>query len=264
MHRAVVLTTLVVLLLAVAGVSAAQESGIFLGGPNSDVPPKSTTMERTSFGATVAEDPETTSALPDPSSKPEDGEDTSEPTVVTEPPVGETEEPPVVAPVEEKTLSPGSNSVGKPENSVMGVGKPEHAGKPLDIGEPQPRDDDVGHPVNGEPEERGNEEEHGRGGGQEKVTLCHKGKTITVGAPALEAHLAHHVGDSQGACQTGEAGSEPSGETMGPEAAKDGGGSDSRGQEKVALCHKGKKTLTVGAPAKEAHLRHGDSLGACP
>jgi hypothetical protein len=263
MDRAVVLTTLVVLLLAVAGVSAAQESGIFLGGPNSDVPPGSTTMERTSFGATVAEDPETTGALPDPSSKPEVGEETSEPTFVTESTVEDTEEPTVVVPVEEKTLSPGSNNVGRPENSVMGVGKPEHAGKPLDIGEPQPRDDDVGHPVNGEPEERGIEEEHGRGAGQEKVTLCHKGRTITVGEPALEAHLSHHFGDREGACQTGEAGSEPSGETEGSEATKDGEGGGG-GQEKVTLCHKGKKILTVGAPAKEAHLRHGDSLGACP
>jgi hypothetical protein len=84
-----------------------------------------------------------------------------------------------------------------------------------------------------------------------------------VGAPALEAHLSHHVGDSKDACQTGEAGPEPSGETEEPEAARDGGG-DGEGQEKVALCHKGKKTLTVGAPAQEVHLRHGDSLGACP
>jgi hypothetical protein len=35
---------------------------------------------------------------------------------------------------------------------------------------------------------------------QEKVTLCHKGKTITVGAPASEAHLAHHLDDTEGAC----------------------------------------------------------------
>jgi hypothetical protein len=258
MHRAVVLTTLVVLLLAVAGVSAAQESGIFLGGPNSDVLPESTTLERTSFEATVAEDPETPSTLPGPSSE---LEDSSEPTVVTEPTVGETEEPTVVAPLEEKTLTPGSNNIGKPENNGKDVGKPEHAAKPLDIG--KPRDDDVGHPGNGEPEERGNEEEHGRGMGQQKVTLCHKGKTITVGEPALEAHLAHHVGDSKGGCQTGEAGSEPSGEEMGPEAAKNGGGGGSGGQRKVPLCHKGKKTLTVGAPAWAAHERHGDNLGAC-
>jgi hypothetical protein len=36
------------------------------------------------------------------------------------------------------------------------------------------------------------------------------------------------------------------------------------GKKKVTLCHKGKKTITVGAPAVKAHLRHGDKLGACP
>lgn len=35
------------------------------------------------------------------------------------------------------------------------------------------------------------------------------------------------------------------------------------GQEKVVLCHKGKKTLEVAAPAAEAHLRHGDTRGPC-
>jgi hypothetical protein len=33
------------------------------------------------------------------------------------------------------------------------------------------------------------EQEEGGGLGQEKVTLCHNGHTITVGAPAQEAHL---------------------------------------------------------------------------
>ena len=128
MHRAVVLTTLVLLSLAVAGVSASQESGIFAGGPNTDAPPGSTTLERASSGATVAEDSGKT-ALPGASSEPGDSEDTSEPTVV------ETEEPTVVAPVEE-TLAAGANNVGKPDNSGRGVGKPEHAGKSLNIGEP--------------------------------------------------------------------------------------------------------------------------------
>jgi len=36
------------------------------------------------------------------------------------------------------------------------------------------------------------------------------------------------------------------------------------GKQKVTLCHKGKKTITVGAPAVKAHLRHGDTLGRCP
>ena len=34
--------------------------------------------------------------------------------------------------------------------------------------------------------------------GKTKVTLCHKGKTIKVGAPAAKAHLRH--GDKLGAC----------------------------------------------------------------
>jgi len=43
-------------------------------------------------------------------------------------------------------------------------------------------------------------------GGQEKVTICHvdqetgEGKTITVGAPAVEKHLANHQGDHVGEC----------------------------------------------------------------
>jgi hypothetical protein len=35
-------------------------------------------------------------------------------------------------------------------------------------------------------------------------------------------------------------------------------------QEKVPLCHKGHNTLTVGAPALAANLRHGDNLGGVP
>jgi len=193
-----------------------------------------------------------TNALPGTSSELKDGENASEPTI------GETEEPSAVAPGEE-TLTPGSNNVGKLGNSGKGVGKPEHAGKVPNINKPR---NHVGHPGNGKPEVRGNEEEHSRGGGQQKVTLCHKdNKTLTVGAPALAAHRRH--GDTQGACQTEDAGSELSGETMKPEAAKDGGGGNSGGQDKVTLCHKNKNTITVGTQAQAAHLRHGDSLGAC-
>src|ERR671921_582793 len=255
MHRAVVLTTLVLLFLAVAGVSAAQDSGIFTGGPISDDLPGSTTQERTSFEATVAEDT-MKSALPGASSEPKVGEDASEPTVVSEPTVGETEKPTAAAPGEE-TLPPGSNNFGKPANSGSGVGKPALVGKVPNIGKPP---DEVGHPANGKPQERGNEVEQGRSGSQQKITLCHKNKnTLTVGTPALAAHQRH--GDTQGACETEGAGSELSGETMKPEAANNGGGG-SGGQDKVTLCHKN-KTLTVGAQAQAAHQRHGDSLGAC-
>ncbi len=36
------------------------------------------------------------------------------------------------------------------------------------------------------------------GYGPQNVTLCHKGKTITVAAPAAQAHFSH--GDTPGAC----------------------------------------------------------------
>jgi hypothetical protein len=32
---------------------------------------------------------------------------------------------------------------------------------------------------------------------------------------------------------------------------------------KVTLCHKNRVTISVGAPAEPAHLRHGDELGTC-
>ncbi len=35
------------------------------------------------------------------------------------------------------------------------------------------------------------------------------------------------------------------------------------GKTKVTICHKG-KTITVGQPAVRAHVRHGDTVGACP
>lgn len=46
-------------------------------------------------------------------------------------------------------------------------------------------------------------------------------------------------------------------------ADDDSEGDADREQGKVVVCHKDKKTLTVGAPAEAAHLRHGDAPGAC-
>jgi Ca2+-binding RTX toxin-like protein len=44
--------------------------------------------------------------------------------------------------------------------------------------------------------------QNGDAPGQTKVTLCHKDKkTITVGSPAADAHLAHHEVDVVGACE---------------------------------------------------------------
>ncbi len=239
MYRAVVLTTLVLLLLAVAGVSVAQEGRIFADEPRGSTTPE----EQTSFEATGSEDT-TTSPPPGASSETEDRQNSSEPTVVTEPTVGEPEKS-TVAPAGEETPTPGTNDVGKPEP----------AGKASDL---VAGSAEIGQ--HGKPEERGNEEEPGRGVGRQKVILCHKGnKTLTVGAPALAAHLRH--GDTRGVCQGEVSGPEPSGEVMGPDAAINGEGGGG-GQDKLVLCQKN-KTLTVGAPAQAAHLRHGDSLGAC-
>ena len=38
----------------------------------------------------------------------------------------------------------------------------------------------------------------GKEPGAEKVFVCHKGKTLEIARPALDAHLKH--GDAQGAC----------------------------------------------------------------
>ena len=40
------------------------------------------------------------------------------------------------------------------------------------------------------------------GNGQDKVTICHNGNTITIGAPAVDAHVRNH-GDTLGACAEG-------------------------------------------------------------
>jgi LPXTG-motif cell wall-anchored protein len=91
--------------------------------------------------------------------------------------------------------------------------------------------------------------QNGGGAGQEKVTICHKGKnTITVGAPARDAHLRH--GDKEGPCSTTPETTVPE-ETTVP------------GQDKVTLCHEGTNTITVSASAQGAHLDHGDIVGTC-
>lgn len=50
----------------------------------------------------------------------------------------------------------------------------------------------------GGPGGSGSEDEEHEGSGGEKVAVCHKGKTLSVGAPAEPAHLGH--GDSTGPC----------------------------------------------------------------
>ncbi len=232
MYRAVVLTTLTLLLLAITGITLAREGTITTdGGPRVDVTVQdlaTTTMEPTAI--------------------------TREPTDIAE--EGSTERSvPVAEGVTEDSTVPEATELEATKEEATGgnaenTGKPESLGKPKSVG---------GHPVgNGKADDEGEARE---GGGQEKVTLCHKGKnTISVGAPAQAAHERH--GDTVGPCQTGEAAIEPSEETPGPGVAQDGESGRDNGQQEITLCHKG-KTLTVGAPAREAHLRHGDTEGPC-
>jgi len=46
--------------------------------------------------------------------------------------------------------------------------------------------------------EKSNKSKPGRGKGRSKVTICHKGRAITIGFPALKGHLRH--GDTIGRC----------------------------------------------------------------
>jgi hypothetical protein len=145
-------------------------------------------------------------------------------------------------------------------------------------------------------------QEQGGGQGQEKVTICHEGHTITVGEPALAAHERH--GDTEGACESATpetTGDVTTPDTTTPESTTpetttpDTTTPDTtipdtttpettvpetttpetttpetttpedeggKGQEKVPICHEG-HTITVGVPALAAHERHGDTEGAC-
>ena len=42
-----------------------------------------------------------------------------------------------------------------------------------------------------------------------------------------------------------------------------GSGGKQYGHHKVAVCHKGRRTLWLPQPAVRAHIRHGDKLGVC-
>lgn len=46
-------------------------------------------------------------------------------------------------------------------------------------------------------------------------------------------------------------------------AQTSGGPGEGQYGKKVTVCHKGKKTLSIGKPALPAHLRHGDQAGTC-
>lgn len=87
-----------------------------------------------------------------------------------------------------------------------------------------------------------------------KVDVCHKGKTINIDKSSLQDHLSH--GDTEGAC-----GSTPS-SSNNSDIDIENASNSSGLPHKVDVCHDG-KTLNIAKAALEAHLNHGDSLGAC-
>lgn len=191
MRRAVILATLILLLLAVAGITVAQESDF---SPERDF----LKTEPTAQEATTGESTELT------------GEEPVEVDEHTAGDVLESSEEPEVddSEVTEDKAAKGESKrekrgepkgVGKPE----GVGgKPEGAGAPAGKGKPEGvgKGEKAGGPRDGSEARGDSEEATGGGGGQQKITLCHKDKnTITVGAPAKDAHLSH--GDSLGPCR---------------------------------------------------------------
>jgi hypothetical protein len=111
------------------------------------------------------------------------------------------------------------------------------------------------------------------GKGVGKTTICHippgnpaNAHSITVGNPAVRAHLAH--GDKIGSCEDRKP-EKPkcSEEAVGGSSHK--GISPDRSVGKVAVCHippgnpANMHTIVIGAAAVKAHLAHGDKLGAC-
>ncbi len=93
----------------------------------------------------------------------------------------------------------------------------------------------------------------------ERVTICHKGRTITISSSALNAHLNH--GDVEGACEDVDEDDQDEDIDDGEEDAETEEG-DELGQPKVTICHKGRE-ISVAEPAVQAHLNHGDTLGSC-
>lgn len=63
----------------------------------------------------------------------------------------------------------------------------------------------------------------------------------------------------------GNKGGSPATTTTSPSSSQYQYGSSGNqyGLHKVAVCHKGRKTLWLPQPAVRAHMRHGDKLGVC-
>ncbi len=95
----------------------------------------------------------------------------------------------------------------------------------------------------------------------EKVTICHKGRTITISKSALIAHLNH--GDVEGSCDDAEPDDDSDTDTdTDNDTDNDDDTINGNGQSKITVCHKGRE-LRISEAALQMHLNHGDTLGSC-
>jgi hypothetical protein len=94
---------------------------------------------------------------------------------------------------------------------------------------------------------------------KQAVPVCLDGKTIFIPESKLQEHLDR--GATQGACPKAASASSPEGYQKKNGEEEDG---EKGKQEKVIICHKGRLTLSIAKAAVPAHLKHGDTLGACP
>ncbi|MDB5104784.1 MAG: large protein [Fibrobacteres bacterium] len=106
-----------------------------------------------------------------------------------------------------------------------------------------------------------------------KTSICHippgnpgNMHTITVGNPAVAAHLAH--GDKLGRCEDVSLDKKPCPDGS-SKASKHRILGSKLASHKAAICHippgnpANAHTIIVGLPAVKAHLAHGDKLGFC-
>ena len=170
MYRAVVLTTLTLLLIAVTGISLARESTFR--------PERDSLTEPTVQDTTTTVEPTATILGESTDIADEESSDRSELAVGS---------------VTENSTVPEADDPGVTEEEATG-GKGENIGKPKGVSSLQ----GVGGELVGSGKAKVDEEANA-GGGQQKVILCHKAKkTLMVGAPAQDAHLRH--GDTRGRC----------------------------------------------------------------
>ena len=169
----------------------------------------------------------------------------------------------------ENTFPPGPQSGNstestEPESTVAGRTTPEttasEATLPKDVEKPVEGTEETTVVVREEPEGPGK----GGSGARSYGRIREDNRIEKAGWPTDKPGKPEHA---QGGKKYGKArvAGEPPGKSRPATGRPDHAGKKGLGGNpgKVTLCHKNRVTISVGAPAEPAHLRHGDSSGAC-